>query len=144
MGQLFGLLRDGATFDVKVMASPQRVAWLKRRGLPFPSPIVVCGLIDTGASSTCIDEEVVRSLDLNPSNYVAVHTPSTMGVPVHRNAYDVSIVFGDSKPDPRTYTLELVATELASQGILLLVGRDILKRCIFQYDGPNGIFDLRY
>jgi len=65
-------------------------------------------------------------------------------VPVYRHTYDVCVIFGDGKPDPRTYTLELVETELASQGITLLVGRDILRRCILQYDGPNGIFDLKF
>jgi hypothetical protein len=58
--------------------------------------------------------------------------------------YDVSVVFGDGKPGPRTYTLELIETDLASQGFDLLVGRDILARCILNYDGPNGVFSIAF
>lgn len=40
----------GPIINVKVMQSNQRVRTLKKAGLPFSSPHVVLGLIDTGAS----------------------------------------------------------------------------------------------
>ena len=144
MGRLIGQSEGGATFDAKVMASPQRVAWLRAHGHPFPPPVTIRSLIDTGASSSCIDGSIVHRLGLEPRDLIEIHTPSTMGVPVLRNTYDISIIFGEGQPDPRTYTLEIVETELLDQGFLLLVGRDILNRCVFHYDGPNWIFELRY
>ncbi len=144
MGRIFGAIVHGAIFEAKVMASPQRVHWLKSHGQPFPSPIVIRALIDTGASSSCLDSGIVASLGLDPSGSVSVHTPSTMGVAVPKYTYDASLVFGDGKPDSRTYTLDFIETELASQGFELLVGRDILAKCLLNYNGPNGIFDLSF
>ncbi len=101
-------------------------------------------MIDTGASTTCVDIGVVNTLGLDPSGSLSVHTPSTMGVAVQKLTYDASVVFGDGRPHPRSYTLELIETDLASQGFELLVGRDILGRCVLHYDGPNGIFDFNF
>jgi hypothetical protein len=144
MGKLFGQIANGAVFEAKVMASPQRVAWLKANGRYYPPPHVVRALVDTGASSSCVDVGVVSSLGLDPSGSASVHTPSTMGLAVYKLTYDACVVFGDGKPDPRTYVLDLIETDLASQGFELLIGRDILARCVLNYDGPNGIFSIAF
>jgi hypothetical protein len=145
MGRSIGQITpSGAILQVKVMASSQRVDWLKANGLPFPSPYIAKALIDTGASSTCLDDDIVVALGLDYSGSTLVHTPSTMGVGIQKYTYDVSVVFGDGQKDPRTFTRELVGTELRSQGIDLLIGRDILAKCILNYDGPNGIFKILF
>ncbi len=116
------------------MASPQPSRkWhgSNRTAAPYPiAQVPVRGLIDTGASCSCVDVGVVTSLGLDPSGSVTVHTPSTMGIAIQKLTYDASIVFGDGKPHPRTYTLDLIETALASQGFELLIGRDILARCV--------------
>jgi predicted aspartyl protease len=142
LGQIVG--GHGALFSVKLMASPQRVAKLKSLGMVFPVPVVGRALVDTGASHTCIDIGIINALGLSPTGSTPVHTPSTRGAAIVMDLYDVSVVFGDGKPGPRTYTLELIETDLASQGFDLLVGRDILARCILNYDGPNGVFSIAF
>ena len=144
MGRVFGQTSQGAVIEAKVMAGPQRVAWLKSQGRVFPSPVSVRGLIDTGASCSCIDVGVVTRLGLDPSGSASVHTPSAMGVAIQKLTYDASIILGDGKPHPRSYLLDLIETELAGQGFELLIGRDILARCVLHYDGPNGIFELTF
>jgi hypothetical protein len=42
------------------------------------------------------------------------------------------------------HTIAVIETELADQGFHFLVGRDILDRCILNYDGPNGMFQLSF
>jgi hypothetical protein len=145
VGRHIGQIERGGPFlDVKLMASPQRVAHLKAVGLPFPAPKIVRSLIDTGASCSAFDEHLVGMLGLVPTGLVPIATPTTGGVPVDRYLYDVSVVIGDGRADPRTYTIGMVASGLASEGFTVLIGWDILSRCVLRCDGPNGMFTLDY
>lgn len=38
----------------------------------------------------------------------------------------------------------VIASDLSLQGIDALVGRDILARCLFVYDGPANMFSLAF
>ena len=35
-----------------------------------------------------------------------------------------------------------LGSNLASQGLIMLIGRDILSRCTLHYNGANGAFTL--
>ena len=67
----------GPTIYVKVMQSNQRVEALKKAGLKFSSPVVVLGLIDSGASNSVLDPEIIKALGLDPRGTVVIHTPSS-------------------------------------------------------------------
>jgi hypothetical protein len=41
-------------------------------------------------------------------------------------------------------TVPVIATELASQGISALIGRDVLSSCLFVDDGNAGSFILAF
>jgi len=101
----------------------------------------VRGLIDTGASGTVIDPSLLSSLNLTPTSAVPIHTPSTSGKPKLCDQFDVSLVF--PLDGGYTYTLGAVAvieSHLAVQGIDALIGRDVLERGVFIYDGVERTF----
>jgi hypothetical protein len=77
----------GPIIDVKVMQSNQRVAALKKAGRPFSSPYIVRGLIDTGASISALDVDVIRALGLDPrGRYFYPHAVERREL---REAYDL-------------------------------------------------------
>jgi hypothetical protein len=101
-----------------------------------PNPVRVRGLIDTGASSTCIDSGSLQSariaspaasgasstcidsgslapLGLTPTGTISMMTPWTGATPHVCNQYDI-------------------------------IGRDILAQCLFVYDGQAGNFSLAF
>jgi len=41
-------------------------------------------------------------------------------------------------------TVPVIATELTSQGISALIGRDVLASCLLIYDGISGTFTLAF
>jgi len=73
-------------------------------------------------------------------------TPSTGAVPSEADTYDVGIVI----PHPQQTglvipVLAVCASELDQwQGFHVLVGRDILERCILIYNGTVPYFSLSY
>jgi predicted aspartyl protease len=145
MGHLTGKIeRQGPFIDVTVMATHQRVSSLKAAGLPFPQPQTIRALIDTGASCSVLDRNVSTALGLAPTSTTLVHTPSTGSNYAMRDVFDVSLTLGASKPDPATFTLGVIASDLASEGFLALIGWDVLAQCVLTCDGPASVFTLTF
>jgi len=126
----------GPMVDVKVMPSSQRVAALKKAEMPYPQPLTVIGVLDTGAGCSCLDRTVVQQLGLDPRGIIRIHTPSTGTKYEERNQYDVCMVIGEGCPEPLALTIPVLGCEFASEGFLALIGRDVLDRCLFEYNGP--------
>jgi hypothetical protein len=106
--------------NVKVMQSNVRVRALKQAGLPFSSPQVVLGLIDTGASISALDETIITSLELAPKSPISVHTPSSGPAYEERMGYEALIVLGETLGKPLSKTVLVLACELATQGFFAL------------------------
>jgi hypothetical protein len=112
-----------------------------------PNPIQILGLIDTGASHTCVDPSVLNQLGLTPTGTVQVATPSTGTQPVMHDQYDTSLIIfaGQGHPPLVHLTIPVTKSELLTiQGFHALIGRDILSGCLLTYDGVNGFFSLAY
>ena len=122
---------------------PARPA-LKKAGLPFSSPHVVLGLIDTGASLSALDESIVTALGLAPRNMISIHTPSTGAAYEKRMTFEALVVLGETSGKPLSKTITVLSCELATQGFFALIGRDLLQHCRFLYDGPENSFTLEY
>ncbi len=113
----------------------------------MPQAITVQGLIDTGASCTCVDPSVLTQLGLTPTGSASVNTPTTGDQPAIANQYDVSIwIPGSPGALPLIHqTIAVVESKLlARQGFHALIGRDILRGCLLNYDGRAGLFVLAY
>jgi hypothetical protein len=76
-----------------------------------------------------------------------VVTPST-GQAVHvTDTYDVDFSLGTTPQEVllAVSNLRIAASELfLMQGIHVLIGRDILARCLFAYNGTTHTFTLAY
>ncbi len=140
------LTNGSPIIDIIVGASAPRFAALQKAGLTAPSPQTVRGLIDTGASCTCIDPQVFSTLGLQPTGSAPVFTPSTGAVAVQQALYDVSVMISNGNRSSLIIpSLPVLESELLlGQGFHVLVGRDILSQCILIYDGSSGLFTLSY
>jgi len=103
----------------------------------LPEPIIVRSLIDTGASSCVIQNDIPKRLGLEPIGTMKICTPSSkdhecyqyymrMVIPSHNLVWDG--VF--------------IAAPLEGQDISCLIGRDLLKNGILVYIGYMNQFTL--
>jgi predicted aspartyl protease len=103
-----------------------------------PPPVSGFALIDTGASTTSIDAEAAKELGLEVVDVAQVASASEPST--QRNVYSVTIeVEGIRFPigAPRA-----IGAELRSQGLLVLLGRDVLQFCTLFYNGLTGQITL--
>ena len=105
-------------------------------------------LIDTGANSSCIDPSVTSSLGLEPHGTVPAHTPSTGDHPHLANQTDLSIIVPPAYRGDAPLVLGAVSALesrlLEHQNIHALIGRDVLARCTFLYEGAANRFVLSW
>jgi hypothetical protein len=73
-------------------------------------------------------------------------TPSTGQTPIDADTYDVGITIPNGPSNGLViHNMPVTACELfAAQGFHVLVGRDILSRCILTYNGALDLFMLAY
>lgn len=105
-----------------------------------PSSTVVTGqaLIDTGAGITCIDIAAATQLGAPIIDYLNMVSAS------HPN--NVQPVYPVQLQIPGTPIAinmpRAVGFPLATQGIIALIGRDVLQYMILIYNGPGGLISL--
>jgi len=138
---------NGPVLTVVIGVSVPRADALITAGEPLPPGISSRALIDTGASCTCVDPSILEKLSLTPTGTVSVHTPSTGPAAHVAEQYDVSVVI----PGAGTHHVPLalpavpvMAAHLSIQGIDALIGRDVLRDCIFIYNGSVGLFTIAF
>ena len=101
-------------------------------------PTAGLALIDTGAQATCIDAELAASIGC-PVVGTAQMTSAThdaVEVPLYAVQLNIPALSG-------IVTARLAyAAQLEPQGLIALIGRDILKFWNFTYNGPAGTFSI--
>ena len=110
---------------------------LTKSGNPVPDPIEGVALIDTGAALTCIDETMAQKLGLTVIDTCVMHSASHS---VQVNVYAIS--FETPKREIFGSVLRSPGMNLAPQGIIMLLGRDILSNCSLSYHGKTGTYSL--
>ena len=127
---------QGPVSEVKIAVPHQLEAALTSAGGSVASPIQVSAMIDTGASSTLIQEGIAQSLGLNPVGVTNITTPTSVNKPCH--IYYVRIIF------PYNIVQETTAVEapLKNQNIRCLIGRDILADAVLVYIGYTNQFTI--
>ena len=127
--------------------SQARLHALTAAGQPLPTPVPVQGLIDTGASCTCVDPAVLSQLNIKPTGSSSVSSPTTGDQPIIADQYDVSIFIPGSQGQPPLIQHNVPVLEsrlLVAQGFHVLIGRDILGGCLLTYNGKSNFFILAY
>ncbi len=134
--QIPNLQQTGPLLQVKVDI-PQALKDAKAIQ-PEPQPIPIQAMIDTGATGTVIQAELVESLGLKPVGVVSVNTPSSTNVMC--NQYFVRLLL----PNNVTVDAVIIAAPLKDQHIQCLIGRDILQHGVFIYIGYMNQFTLSF
>ena len=131
------LLADGAIVKLFVGPSLPYLEALAELGRPTVYPIEVAALIDTGASTTCIDKSVAKTLGLIVTGHLDLKTVSSGEAFIPTLRHDVQILFPWSPPFSIASATPVAATELRHLGITMLLGRDVLSRCMLIWNGPE-------
>ena len=132
----------GPLLDILVGVSHPREEALRESGQPIPPPVQVRGLVDTGASCSCMDPAVLTQLALSPTGSVSMMTPSTGAAPHLCDQYDVSITLIHTNLALTLNSIPVMESHLAMQGIQALIGRDVLSQCVLVYNGATAIYTL--
>lgn len=137
----------GPIVNAVIGVSEGRATALVAANQAVPPPQFVRALIDTGASFTSVDPSILANLGLTPTGTMDIVTPST-GQGVHpTDTYDVDFALGATPQEVvlAVSNLRIAAAELfLMQGIHVLIGRDVLSRCLFAYNGATQTFTLAY
>jgi predicted aspartyl protease len=134
------LAREGPTIAVIVRPSSTFLSAQKEQGrdaeeVPFVRSIM---LVDTGASGSAVDHEVIAQLGLQPTGSIAIATPSHD----HHDVltYDIDLIIEQNQF--HLSDVPVFATGLKNQGIHGLIGRDVLQHMLLVYNGYSGNFTL--
>lgn len=132
------------SIDIWVAVSGPRALLLKSAAKSMPSPVRARLLIDTGATTTCLDPRVLQTLGLAPTGRGFMRTPST-GSTLHPcNTFDVSLTITHATAPLFLDNLAVFESDFSGQGIDGLIGRDVLASCLLIYDGQAQSYTLSF
>jgi len=108
---------------------------LARDGQSVRRPVSGRALIDTGASTTCIDDTLAQSLGFPVIDVVKMRSAShvtMVGVyPIQMGIIGLGKVY-----------VPAMGANLKPSKIIALIGRDYLQHCTLNYSGISGEFTL--
>lgn len=97
-------------------------------------------LIDTGASLTVINPQIAKTCKLLQTDWNRITTVG--GMAGRYPAYAAAISFPRSDL-PGFDVIRVVACPIIEQPFFsCLIGRDILRKWLLKYDGPNGQLEI--
>lgn len=132
------LQQRGPVVQVSVSLQETLATALVQQGKPLPQPVTGWALLDTGASNTCIDDEAAQSMQLPVIDVGSMCSASHAKTPSNIYPAQIEITgFPIRFQSPRT-----MGAALKEQGILLLIGRDLLRSCTLFYNGLTGEITL--
>lgn len=139
-----GLLAHGPTLQVEVHVPTVLASAIAQQGGAIPAPGVGIGIIDTGATFSAVHKDIVTALGLNPIRTTTVGTAQGQ---VQQSVYMVRLAVPAMNLDFDASPLAAVdlTGQLADgQPVIALIGRDLLRQCVFIYNGPLGVFTLSW
>ncbi len=128
------LANVGPRLPVQIGITEKLASALAARGQPIPAPVEGYALFDTGASRTCADESVLKSLGISPVETIALSTPSGSS---EASIYTCALYF-PAHPLPDVDPTFVAGVQLQDQDCIALIGRDIMRSMILIYDGPGA------
>jgi hypothetical protein len=141
---------DGALVDVRIGLSAADVQALRQAGRPVPAPVPGRALIDPGAEVSCVETRTLGPLaaaGLVAGRFVFGNLPAVSGVTLAPE-YTVHLTIvhpsGQQRANLELRSQPLLELPLGVLGYQLLIGRDVLRRCLLVYDGPAERVTLGY
>jgi len=135
------LQKDGPQIYIEVSAPSDEIRDGTAVGLEYPRPFGIRALIDTGASLTVVNPQVVTTCKLRHTGFATVASVAKVGKYPQHAAW---IRF----PGTKLAGLDgvaVVACEMIKQPYACLIGRDILRNWLLTYsgDGTVSVQELR-
>jgi predicted aspartyl protease len=115
------------------------------RGLVPPPKLKLSFIIDTGADTTMVNDQHMRSLGIPERGARDILTATSDVKPTSCSTYDVQLrieTFGD--PPFVVPAIEVFGRPLFNHSIDGMIGRDVLNRVVFSIDGPGQSFRIDY
>lgn len=132
------LLNRGPVIPVVIHPNEDFAAALQAAGKPVPSPVSGIALVDTGATTTCIDGETAVQMGLASNGTAKMSSAS------HNETecltYPVKLFFPSW--NAQLDSQKAMGVAIKRQGIIALIGRDLLQNCMLVYNGPDGSFTI--
>lgn len=119
---------------------------LQQAGLPLAAPVVLRMLIDTGANETSIEEDAIQAWGLS---YSGLGWGSSMGSRrVSLKRYELSVVVS-SPNNLASWEIEPLMvtgwkTRFNNGAYQGCIGRDVLDRALFVYNGALNNYTLAF
>lgn len=131
------LQHAGPRMQITLSPLEEQIKALTDKGEDIPTPVVGYALIDTGASATCIDRNAASTAGLAVVGSGPMHsaTHADEVVPIFAGQLNIH---GLSNVETRS----AYGVNLSSQGLIALIGRDVLSKCILVYNGIDNSFSL--
>lgn len=136
---------SGPIASVLVGVSEPRRRALEAHGLAVPPRLPLNLILDTGAETTMVNEQHMRALAIQVRGQRDILTATSDEKPTSCNTYDIELrieTFGD--PPFVIPALEVIGRPLFNHSIDGMIGRDVLCRVKFTFDGPARVFRLDY
>lgn len=128
----------GPVVEVQIQLPEPLVRGLQERGDEIPDPIAGDALIDTGATTTCVDLTVAKQLHLPQTGQAVMASASHAQHEAPQ--YPIAIQIQGL---PINFTrLDAMGADLKAHGILALLGRDALRSAVLFYNGVAGEITL--
>jgi len=138
--RVFDLRTIGPCLEVHVSPSSAHIEWLREKEYSIPEPMKVQMMIDTGASVSALHLGIAEKLGLQQRSFADISTPS------HRNfrcaQYDIGLFLPGH--DFRIENVSVIESDFEAQGVGGLLGRDVLKRGLLIFNGPDDSFVLSF
>lgn len=128
------LQRQGPCVQVSIGLAQSVASQLLQQGKTLPKPAAGIALIDTGAASTCIDSNIAQQLKLPVVNVVNIASASHASTQLNVYPIQIEVVGLPISIE----VLNAIGAALNAQGLIALIGRDVLQHCTLFYNGISG------
>jgi hypothetical protein len=135
----------GLFVDVEVGVSIGRRAQLWKKSRDVPPAVFATFIIDTGADTSMVDDQIMRTLGLSAVNQRKVVTSQSKGIAELCEVYDIGLeVLNRGFASWCIPTLPVLARPLMDHSLSGMLGRDVLDTVVLTYDGPLKTFTIDY
>ena len=133
------LLLEGPHIEILISTTRPELEEGRAIGLEFQA-LPVRALIDTGAALTVINPQIASTCKLLQTDWNNITTVG--GLAGRYPAYAAAISFPGTDL-PHFDVIRVVACPIVKQQFFsCLIGRDILRKWLLIYDGPNGQLEI--
>ncbi len=138
---------DGALVEVLFGWSATATKQMRIHLHPIPQAMSARALLDTGAEITCLAPALIQALGLPARGFTPANVPAIGGLTFSQQ-HDTTLTIlhpsGNASDHLIVSDLVVVEIQLTVLGYQALIGRDVLGKCRFLYDGLGGQFHLSY